>query len=53
VEVTSDPANDATIVDYILGDLPEEEMTRLEKRYFADDDLHDRVEAAETDLVEA
>ncbi len=49
----NDPHNDEVIVHYLLGELPEEEQTRLEEQFFADDDLHDRIRAVETDLAEA
>jgi hypothetical protein len=51
--LTSDPHNDEVIVHYLLGELPEEKQTELEERYFADDELHDRVRAVETELAEA
>jgi hypothetical protein len=51
--LTSDPHNDDAIVHYLLGELPEEKQTELEARYFADDELHDRIRAVETELAEA
>lgn len=37
---------------YLLGELPEEQLSQFEERYFADSDFFDRIEAAEDDLIE-
>lgn len=38
---------------YLLGELPEEERSRLEAEYFADPGLFARLLAAEDDLIDA
>jgi hypothetical protein len=37
---------------YLLGDLPEEQANALEKEYFTDDELFERLGAGETDLLD-
>jgi hypothetical protein len=44
---------DELLVRYLLGDLPEKEQTELERRYFGDDELFDRVLATDGDLAAA
>ncbi len=43
---------DALLVRYLLGDATEEEKSRLEERFFADDDVFSRLLESETDLVD-
>jgi flagellar motility protein MotE (MotC chaperone) len=40
------------IIRYLLGDLPEEEMIRIEERFFADDEYFELLEAVEYDLID-
>jgi hypothetical protein len=44
--------NDKLFERYLLGDLSEEEKTRLEESYFADDNLFEQLLAAEDDLID-
>lgn len=37
---------------YLLGELTEAQLIRLEERYFADSDFFDQIDAAEDDLIE-
>src|ERR1051325_8751589 len=41
------------ITSYLLGELAEEERSRLEEQYFADADLSREVQAVRDDLVDA
>lgn len=41
------------IMQYLLGDLSEEEQSRLEERYFADPDFFQEVRASRDDLIDA
>ena len=43
----------ATEKEYLLGVLPEEESSRLEERYFADDKLFEEIELQEDELIDA
>jgi anti-sigma factor RsiW len=45
-------ADDEVIVRYLLGELPAEEETGLERRYLADPALLDRIDAVEDDLID-
>jgi hypothetical protein len=45
--------NDQTIVQYLLGSLPEEETERFDELSFIDDEFAERLDAVETDLVDA
>jgi hypothetical protein len=44
--------SDAVIVRYLLGELSAEEQDALERRYFGDSELLDRIEAVEDDLID-
>ena len=44
--------NESTLVRFLLGELPEEEMAALEERFFRDDSLFDELRAAEAELVD-
>lgn len=44
--------NEAKLISYLLGDLPEEEMHQIEERYFSDDRLHEELRAIERDLID-
>ncbi len=48
-----DPTDDELLRSYLLGDLPEEESERLERRLLAEDDLFELSEAIEADLLGA
>jgi hypothetical protein len=41
------------LVHYLIGDMREDERIALEDEYFADDHLLERLQAAETDLIDA
>ena len=45
--------NHQLIVQFLLGELPEEEVTRLEKQYFDDDDFFEQLQIVEGDLIDA
>lgn len=45
--------NDQTIIQYLLGSLPEEETERFDELSFIDDEFAERLDAVETDLVDA
>ena len=51
-EVTDRVVDDEVIARYLLGELPAEEQTELERRYFADPELLDRMDAVEDDLID-
>ena len=44
---------DQTLVDYLLGVLPEDQMEQLDELSLSDDDLAERLDRAEDDLVDA
>lgn len=44
--------DEALLVKYLLGELSEEAEARIEKQYFADDDLHEELQAVELDLID-
>lgn len=44
--------DDKMMVRYLLGELPEEEQSRLEERYFSDDDCFEQLVAVEDDLID-
>src|ERR1700710_2428723 len=48
-----DPTDDELLRGYLLGELPEEEAERLERRLLAEDDLFELSEALEADLLAA
>ncbi len=45
--------DDQSITRYLLGELPPDEQSELERRYFAEPALLDRIDAAEDDLIDA
>lgn len=45
-------ARDEQLVRYLLGELPEEEQSRLEELYFADPELYERLVAAKEELID-
>ncbi len=40
------------LIQYLLGELREEEQGQIEERYFADSDFHQQLRAAERDLID-
>jgi hypothetical protein len=44
--------NDETIIAYLLGELPEDESARIERRYLEDESLFQRLEELEDELVD-
>lgn len=50
--MTTSPASDPTLVRYLLGELPEEEQSALERSYFADEDVFERLVALDSDLMD-
>src|SRR5215216_1880619 len=44
--------DEVRLAQYLLGELPEEEMLELEENYFLDDDLFDELQAAELELID-
>ncbi|HSE20730.1 MAG TPA: hypothetical protein VLB68_03705 [Pyrinomonadaceae bacterium] len=44
--------NDETIIAYLLGELPEDESERIERRYLEDESLFQRLEELEDELVD-
>jgi hypothetical protein len=48
-----DPTDDELLRGYLLGELPEEDAERLERRLLAEDDLFELSEAVEADLLAA
>jgi anti-sigma-K factor RskA len=48
--MNDDAHNDDVLVQYLLGDLPEDEQQQIEQRIFADDDFYERVLEVEEDL---
>jgi hypothetical protein len=51
--VKTESSRTETITRYLLGELSDEERTRLEEQYFADADLSHEVQAVRDDLVDA
>ncbi len=51
--MNGDLRNDELLRSYLLGELPEEEVDRLERRLIEDDELFDLCEALEADLLAA
>jgi hypothetical protein len=45
--------DDKLMVQYLLGNLPEEEQVRIEDRAFSDSEYMDALEATEADLIDA
>jgi hypothetical protein len=50
--VSSRHEESALLRSYLLAELPESERLELAARYFSDDDLFERLEAAEMDLID-
>ena len=50
--MTQETGNHELIVRFLLGELSEEERTRTEERYFADDDLFEELQAVEAELID-
>ncbi len=46
-------ADDATIVRYLLGQLPDAERDHFEDRYFVNEALHEQLQAIEEELIDA
>jgi hypothetical protein len=46
-------ARERRLVDYLLGTLPPEERDELEESYFADDSVHEELQATADDLIHA
>ncbi|MGH9855126.1 MAG: hypothetical protein ACREBD_35285 [Blastocatellia bacterium] len=49
----SDLHNERLMVRYLLGELPESEVERLDEQSFADDDFFRRLQTVENDLIDA
>src|SRR6185295_16358756 len=47
-----DPFSEALLVQYLLGDLPEEELVAIEDRAFRDRQLLQAIQAVESDLID-
>ena len=45
--------NHELLLRYLLGELTEEEQSRLERRYFTEDDLFEEMLLVEDDLIES
>ena len=45
--------DDTLLLNYLLGDLPEDRQVEVEDRAFADREFLDALEAAEADLIDA
>jgi anti-sigma factor RsiW len=48
-----DARDDQVMIRYLLGGLSEDEQTRLEERFFADDDYFEQLLAVESELIDA
>lgn len=44
--------NEERLIQYLLGQLREEEQAQIEERYFADPDFHHELQATERDLID-
>jgi hypothetical protein len=51
--VKSDLNNEQLMVRYLLGELPESEVERLDEQSFTDDDFFRRLQTVENDLIDA
>src|SRR5262245_31355482 len=51
--MTRRPIDEKLMTDFLLGNLPEEEIERLDELSLADDDFANRLQSAENDLVDA
>jgi anti-sigma-K factor RskA len=45
-------AEEQLLLNYLLGDLPDEERERVEERMFADDELYEQIEAMKAELAD-
>ena len=50
--MTSSSPSDQTLVRYLRGELSEEERTEVERSYFADDEVFERLVSFDTDLLD-
>lgn len=50
--MNQEPRNHELIVQYLLGDLSEQEKVRLEQQYFDDDDFFEQLLVVEGDLID-
>src|SRR5215472_8536242 len=50
--MTAETTSDEVLSKYLLGDLSEEETARVERAFFADDEVFDRLEALDEALTE-
>lgn len=51
--MTRRPIDEQLITDFLLGNLPEEEIERLDELSLADDDFANRLQTVENDLIDA
>lgn len=51
--MAKDRPNDDVMMRYLLGELSDEEQTRLEESYFADDEAFEQLAALEDELIDA
>jgi hypothetical protein len=51
--MTRRPIDEQLMTDFLLGNLPEEEIERLDEMSLADDDFANRLQVVENDLVDA
>jgi hypothetical protein len=51
--MTRRPIDEQLITDFLLGNLPQEEIERLDELSLTDDEFVDRMQSAENDLVDA
>jgi hypothetical protein len=51
--MTRRPIDEQLITDFLLGNLPEEEIERLDEMSLADDDFANRLQTVENDLIDA
>jgi hypothetical protein len=51
--MTRRPIDEKLITDFLLGNLPEEEIERLDEMSLADDDFANRLQSVENDLIDA
>jgi hypothetical protein len=51
--MTRRPIDEQLMTDFLLGNLPEEEIERLDEMSLADDDFANRLQAVDNDLVDA
>ena len=53
IQMSKQAYNDQTIIQYLLGSLPEAEAERFDELSFTDDEFAEELKAAEKDLVDA